>query len=110
MRSNVPETRSRCIVIDVIRNITMSGNTPSMIRQALLNGDGHAGPMRRVLEHEVHQRDDQAGYDEDHRDAAVIGGELAQDSRGGGEVGLRAQPAAAAVLCRMTDRNASSSD
>jgi len=39
----VPETRSRCIVIDVIRNITMSGNTPSMIRQALLNGVGMPG-------------------------------------------------------------------
>ncbi len=43
MRSNVPETRSRCIVIDVIKNITMSGNTPSMIRHALLNGDGVPG-------------------------------------------------------------------
>jgi hypothetical protein len=30
-----------------------------------------------ILSHEVHQRDDQAGHDEDHRDAAVIGGELA---------------------------------
>ena len=43
MRSNVPETRSRCIVIDVIKNITMSGNTPSMIRHALLNGGGVPG-------------------------------------------------------------------
>ena len=43
MRSNVPDTRSRCIVIDVIRNITMSGNTPSMIRHALSNGDGVPG-------------------------------------------------------------------
>ena len=66
--------------------------------------------MRGVLEHEVHQRDDEARHHEDHRDAAVIRRELAQDSPGGGEIGLRAQPVAAAVLCRMTDRNASSSD
>ena len=39
----MPETRSRCMVIDVIRNITISGNTPSMIRHALLNGDGVPG-------------------------------------------------------------------
>ena len=43
MRSSVPDTRSRCMVIDVIRNITISGKTPSMIRQALLNGDGAPG-------------------------------------------------------------------
>lgn len=31
------------MVIEVIRNITMSGKTPSMIRQALLNGVGWPG-------------------------------------------------------------------
>ena len=31
------------MVIDVIRNITISGNTPSMIRQALLKPDVAAG-------------------------------------------------------------------
>ena len=43
MRSSVPEARSRCIVIDVIRNITTSGNTPSRIRHAVLNGDAAPG-------------------------------------------------------------------
>jgi len=43
MRSNVPETRSRCIVIDVMMNITKSGKRPSRIRQALLNGVGVPG-------------------------------------------------------------------
>ena len=36
MRSSVPEARSRCIVIDVMMNI-------SRIRQALLNGVGLPG-------------------------------------------------------------------
>ena len=45
MRSRVPDTRSRCMVIDVIRNITNSGNSPSMIRHALLNGDGTPGRL-----------------------------------------------------------------
>jgi hypothetical protein len=31
------------MVIDVMRNITMSGKTPSMIRHALLNGLGVPG-------------------------------------------------------------------
>ena len=31
------------MVIDVIRNMTIRGKTPSMIRQALLNGDGAPG-------------------------------------------------------------------
>ena len=31
------------MVIEVIRNITISGKTPSMIRQALLNGVGVPG-------------------------------------------------------------------
>ncbi len=43
MRSKVPDTRSRCMVIEVIRNMMISGNTPSMIRHALLNGDGAPG-------------------------------------------------------------------
>ena len=43
IRSKVPEARSRCIVMDVIRNITSSGNTPSRIRHALLNADGAPG-------------------------------------------------------------------
>lgn len=43
MRSSVPDTRSLCIVIEVIRNITISGKTPSMIRHALSNGDGVPG-------------------------------------------------------------------
>jgi len=43
MRSRVPEARSRCIVIDVMMNITKSGKRPSRIRQALLNGDGVPG-------------------------------------------------------------------
>ena len=55
MRSSVPDTRSRCIVIDVIRNITISGKTPSMIRHALLNGDGVPGRCGTFGEHEVHQ-------------------------------------------------------
>jgi hypothetical protein len=33
--------------------------------------------MRGVLEHEVHQRDDQAWHHKDHRDAAMIRRELA---------------------------------
>ena len=58
-----------------------------------------------------HQRDDGAGHHQNHRDAAVIGGQLAQDSRGGRRVSLEAHPAlACVVLRRMTDRNASSSD
>ena len=43
MRSNVPEALSRCIVIAVMMNITKSGNRPSNIRQALLNGAGLPG-------------------------------------------------------------------
>ena len=43
MRSRVPEARSRCMVIAVMMNITKSGNRPSRIRQALLNGDGMPG-------------------------------------------------------------------
>ena len=66
--------------------------------------------MRCILEHEVHQRDDEARYHEDHRHTAVICRQLAQDPPGGREIALRAQLASAAVLCRMTDRNASSSD
>jgi hypothetical protein len=31
------------------------------------------------LKHEVHQRDNQDRHRQDHRDAAVIGGQLAQD-------------------------------
>ena len=31
------------MVIDVMRNITISGNSPSRIRHALLNGDGVPG-------------------------------------------------------------------
>ena len=101
IRSSVPDTRSRCIVIDVIRNITISGNTPSMIRQALLNGDGVPGGCGAVLEHEVHQRDDQARGHQDHRDAAMIGGQLAQDPGGRREVAPRAQRAQPVLLrCR----------
>ena len=43
MRSSVPDARSRCIVIAVIKNISSSGNRPSMIRQAELNGAGVPG-------------------------------------------------------------------
>ncbi len=37
-RSNVPDARSRCIVIEVMMNITNSGNRPNRIKHALLNG------------------------------------------------------------------------
>jgi len=32
----------------------------------------------------LHQRDNQDGHHQDHRDAAVIGGQLAQDPKRGG--------------------------
>ncbi len=81
MRSSVPEARSRCMVIAVMMNITKSGNRPSRIRHALLNGDRRTRSVRGVLEHEVHQRDNQDRHRQDHRDAAVIGGKLAQDPK-----------------------------
>lgn len=43
MRSNVPEDRSRCMVIEVIRNITNSGNSPSRIRHAVWKGETAPG-------------------------------------------------------------------
>jgi hypothetical protein len=46
--------------------------------------------VRSILEHEVHQRNDQDWYQQDQRDAAMIGGQLAQDPRRGRSV--TAQP------------------
>jgi hypothetical protein len=40
----------------------------------------------------------------------MVGEQLPQDPCGGGGVGLQRYPAAGAVLRRMMDRNASSSD
>ena len=74
------------MVIDVIRNITISGNTPSMIRHALLNGDGLPGRCGAFWNMKYISVMISARHDEDHRDAAVVGGELAQDSRGGREI------------------------
>src|ERR1700722_17648906 len=70
--------------------------------------------MPRIVKHEVHQRDNQDRYREDHRDTAVIGDQLAQNPRGGGDVPLEAHPALGPASCMMLrlmmDRNASSSD
>jgi hypothetical protein len=43
IRSNVPDARSRCIVMAVMMNITKSGKRPSRIKHALLNGVGAPG-------------------------------------------------------------------
>lgn len=45
--------------------------------------------MRDVLEHEIHQRDDQDGYQQDHRDTAVISGKLPENPRRSGRVVLQ---------------------
>ena len=109
-RSNVPDARSRCMVIAVITNITNNGKRPSRTRQAVLNPDGAPGRCRDVVEHEVHQRDDEDRHHQNHRDAAAVSGELTQDPRCGGAVGLKSYPARRSVLRLMIDRNASSSE
>lgn len=51
------------------------------------------------------------GTKHDHRDAAVVGGELPQNPRRGSSVSLDGSyPVWGAVLCLMTDRNVSFSD
>ena len=70
--------------------------------------------MRRIFEHEVHQGYNQDRHHQDHCDAAVIGGQLAQDPRRGGgvrlQVPVKPYPAWGMVLRLIMDRNASSSD
>ena len=110
MRSNVPDARSRCMVIDVITNITNNGNTTEQDQAGVVECRRRAWPGRNVLEHEVHQRDDQARHHQNHRDAASVSGELTQDPRCAGAVGPQSYPAWRSVLRLMIDRNASSSE
>ena len=65
---------------------------------------------RDILEHEVHQRDDQARHEQHHRDGAVIGGQLPQDPGCGRRVAPQSYPARRSMLRLIMDRNASSSD
>ena len=52
------------MVIDVMRNITISGKTPEQDQARVVERRRGTGAVRGVLEHEVHQRDDQAGHHE----------------------------------------------
>lgn len=100
-------------MIEVIRNITISGNTPEHDQAGGVERRRLTGSARHLDEHEIQQRDDQARDQQDHRGAAVVAGELSQDPGGRREIAARvqrAQAAPAAVPRRMMDRNASSSD
>ena len=88
MRSSVPDARSRCMVIAVMMNITNSGNRPSRIRQALLNGAGVPGRCGALSNMKYISVITNTGHQQDHRDAAMVGGQLAQDPRRGGRVGF----------------------
>ena len=100
-RSSVPVVRSRSIVIEVTRNITMKGNSP------------HSGaPMcwkicGLAVEDVAQQHEQQAGNDEQQSDRARIVADLPEDPLRGGECGPGAHRAGPVVCAAsMTARNA----
>ena len=98
-RSRVPEDRSRSVVTDVTRNITMNGISASS------GGPSELNPLAAgVAEHPPQQRQDQARQHEQHRQGPVVAPQLGQDPRGDGA----GDPGAHAAAPSTSARNASS--
>ena len=78
-RSSVPEDRSRSVVTDVTRNITMNGMSASSGGPSAVEADA-----RLVPEHPPQQRQDQAGQHQQHRQGPVVAAELGEHPGGDG--------------------------
>ena len=78
-RSSVPDERSRSVVTEVTRNITMNGNSASSGGPRL----SEHGVV--AVEHPPQQREQHARDDEQHRHRAVVAAQLGEHPAGHGE-------------------------